>query len=143
MLIIKLVQIFLTIFLTGLIWTIQLVHYPSFNDVGKNEFIQFHKNHTTRISILVIPFMICELLISIAWLVLELNQFSIVNASLVLLIWLATFLISVPIHNALVQNFNLVLIQKLNQTNWIRTILWSLKSFLLLGYFFISIKQLQ
>ena len=35
-------------FLTGLIWTIQLVHYPSFGLVGKAEFVQFHQAHTTR-----------------------------------------------------------------------------------------------
>ena len=54
-------------FLTGLIWTIQLVHYPSFGLVGKAEFVRFHQAHTTRMGYLVLAPMVVELGLSL-WL---------------------------------------------------------------------------
>lgn len=46
---------------------------------------------------------------------------------LVVLIWLSTFFIQVPIHQKLLVKKDFFLIEKLNRTNWIRTILWSIK----------------
>jgi len=43
-------NLFSTLYLTGLIWTIQIVHYPLFSLVGKNEFIDYHSAHSARIS---------------------------------------------------------------------------------------------
>ena len=50
--------------LTGLIWTVQLVHYPSFQFIEKDSFVEFEKFHQRKISILVIPLMILEVLLS-------------------------------------------------------------------------------
>lgn len=38
-----------SIFLCGLIWVIQLVHYPSFHFVEDSRFIDFQAFHTQRI----------------------------------------------------------------------------------------------
>ena len=50
-----------TWFLCGLIWTIQLVHYPSFADVGREGFSAFHQAHVQRITALVALPMLFEL----------------------------------------------------------------------------------
>ena len=136
----QIMQIFVTTFLVGLIWTVQIVHYPAFADVAPAQFLEFHKNHSFRISIIVIPFMLAELILAMYWMGREINVFSLINAVLVLLIWLATFLISVPLHNRLIAGFDLSLINNLIQTNWIRTIFWSIKGILLYAYFFIYTK---
>ncbi len=152
-----LTQTFVTLFLTGLIWTIQIVHYPSFLDVPISELQIFHKNHTNRISLLVIPLMTLELVVSIVLLfsclfeqlesVLgsnsELMQDRVdyihavgfwvwLNLIIVVLLWGSTFFISVPIHNELSQGVSEPTIQKLIRTNWVRTILWSIKSYIVL-----------
>jgi len=54
---------------------------------------------------------------------------------LVLLIWLSTFLIQVPIHNQLGIGKDSFLIKRLVQTNWIRTILWTSKAIWISYYF--------
>ena len=48
--------------MTGLIWTIQLVHYPTFDHVADDHFADFAKFHASRISLIVLPAMIVELL---------------------------------------------------------------------------------
>jgi hypothetical protein len=48
----------------------------------------------------------------------------------VILIWLSTFVLSVPCHSRLNLGFCQKTVFKLVATNWPRTIIWSLRSFL-------------
>ena len=54
------------------------------------------------------------------------------NLIMVVLIWLSTFLIQVPLHNALSKEKNTEKLSKLICTNWIRTILWTSRSILMI-----------
>ncbi|MBO6572861.1 MAG: hypothetical protein JJ958_10500 [Balneola sp.] len=115
--------------MTGLIWFVQLVHYPSFHFVNEENFAKFHKHHTVRTGIIVMPVMSVELVTSgvLAWM----EGWTTLNAFgfyLVILIWLSTFFLSVPKHNALKHGKVDSLIDGLVNTNWFRTILWSIKS---------------
>ena len=47
--------------MVGVIWVIQLVHYPSFHFIDKDIYDSFQKFHMNKISIIVIPVMILEL----------------------------------------------------------------------------------
>ena len=120
----------------GLIWTIQLVHYPSMKYIPKDRFPEYHNFHSIRISILAIPLMFVELVTSIILLYQNLNNaiqtIFLVNLILVLLIWLSTFLIQVPLHNALSKEKNKEKLSKLIFSNWIRTILWTARSILMI-----------
>ncbi len=120
----------------GLIWTIQLVHYPSMKYIPKDRFPEYHNFHSIRISILAIPLMFAELFTSIILLYQNLNNaiqtIFIVNLILVLLIWLSTFLIQVPLHNVLSKEKNTEKLSKLIFSNWIRTILWTARSILMI-----------
>ena len=122
-------HIFSTFFLTGLIWVIQLIHYPAFRFVESSEFINFEKLHTHRISLVVIPLMFTELFSGI-YLVFskEAHLYLKYNFALVLLIWASTFFLSVPLHTKLSLGKNLDTINKLVTTNWPRTISWTLRS---------------
>jgi Na+/H+-dicarboxylate symporter len=118
--------------LVGLIWTIQIVHYPLFAKVGEQNFFEYHSIHSNLISILVIPLMFFELGSSI-YLASETKSIKqILGLVFVLVVWASTFFIQVPIHNELNKKFDLELIEKLVNTNWIRTFFWTAKGFLIL-----------
>lgn len=121
-----LTQIFCCFFLTGLIWVIQLVHYPSFEFVD-GAFVDFHRFHSQRISWIVIPLMLVELASAMALAAENPSHYGL-NALGVALIWLSTFFLSVPIHNQLVDGKNQELIAQLVLSNWPRTVLWTLRS---------------
>jgi len=119
--------------LTGVIWTIQIVHYPSFHYIDKLSFTNFHHFHERRISIIVMPLMLIELTTST---VLYINNMSSIvfalNLLIVVLIWCSTFFVQVPIHSILSEKKDKKLIEKLVNTNWIRTFLWSMRMLLII-----------
>ena len=126
-------NILVSFLLTGTIWTIQLVHYPSFNFVNKLNFLDFHKFHSTKISFIVIPLMLIEFFSALVLLIRDSSSsFLWINFGLIVLIWLSTFFIQVPLHNMLSQRKDKVAISKLVSTNWIRTTLWSIKTLFLI-----------
>jgi len=121
-----------SLILTGLIWTIQCVHYPIFHRLDSTRFtdhIQFHK---VSISLLVVPAMTVELGTSawLAWSAPSHQFLHQVGFIAVVTIWLITFFIQVPIHNKLSQARNTDSINRLVTSNWIRTFLWSFKAIL-------------
>lgn len=125
----------LSLILTGIIWTIQLVHYPLFNNVGKAHFPAYLKKHQQLISYLVVPLMLAELLCAFLLLFYAPHisaGIRILSFALVLTIWLSTFLLSVPQHQKLLNGFNNDAYKKLVNTNWVRTIAWTIRSILLL-----------
>ena len=122
-------------YLTGLIWTVQVVHYPSFGLVPKAEFVRFHQAHTARMSYVVLAPMVLELALAI-WLA-GAGRAALPGGAgwwslaLVGLIWAVTFLISVPFHNRLGLGYDYVAIDGLIRTNWLRTLAWTARAGLL------------
>ena len=114
----------------GLIWTIQIVHYPLFAKVGSLNFSEFHLTHSKNITMIVLPLMLLELSTSILLINQDKSMISILGLCLIGIVWASTFFLQVPIHNQLALNFDLALIDKLVFTNWIRTIAWSIKGVL-------------
>ena len=49
------------LFMTGLIFYVQIVHYPSFSFVSEKRFRDFHHFHVRRTSYVVMPVMLAEL----------------------------------------------------------------------------------
>ena len=130
-----LVQLLVTVYLTGLIWTIGVVHYPLFNMADRANFSAFEAAHSARISSIVLLPMLLELGLSVA---MALNPSSIapnwaawLGLALVILIWASTFLLQVPQHAALSSDFDQQAFETLVSTNWIRVVLWSARSVLL------------
>ncbi|GAB4408382.1 MAG: hypothetical protein OHK0053_35110 [Microscillaceae bacterium] len=121
-------------YLTGLIWTIQVLHYPSFAKFGPTAFADFHTFHTARITLIVALPMVLELALAfMLWLWSPLPEnilapwLSLVLLGLVGLIWMSTFFWAIPLHNRLEQGFDLGIIQQLVAMNWIRTLAWTLR----------------
>jgi hypothetical protein len=126
-----------TLYLVGLIWIVQIVHYPLMKYVDPSRFVAFEKEHCQKIAPVVAPAMLLEGALSflVCYQVFaEQVGFGAQVASafgLILLgfIWLSTFAVQVPIHNRLAEGLNIDLIAKLVRTNWIRTAAWSLRGF--------------
>lgn len=123
-------NIFSSFALFGLIWCVQLVHYPFFLRSDQIRFVEHIGFHKIRISIIVVPLMVTELFSS-GWLSFYspiLKGWHIFGFIIVVLIWTVTFLVQVPLHEKLSDGFNEQNIRKLIHSNWIRTFLWTVKS---------------
>ena len=123
--------------LTGLIWLVQLVQYPGFKLIGKNECLTYQQHHVSKISWVVVPLMLGELLFA-SWLLLTPFTFSIMEYlnyaafGCVLVVWLVTFGWEVPTHKKLEkEGYKKDLLQKLIRLNWFRTIGWTLRTIIL------------
>lgn len=121
---------FISSFLCGLIWLIQVVHYPSFFYVDESRFVDFEKFHSDRISYIVVPAMIIELVVACLLVYLYPSPLLKWSLSFVILIWFSTFFLSVPLHQILGEKHDFKVITRLIFTNWPRTTLWSAKTIL-------------
>jgi hypothetical protein len=122
------------VFMTGLIWCIQVVHYPLFENVGKESFPTYHSLHSIRITYIVLPVMCAEILTS--FLLLGENDFMSANLSwvlfgMVLAVWASTFFLQVPMHGVLSSGIDIEAIHRLVNTNWVRTFFWTARTVLL------------
>ncbi|MBX3180505.1 MAG: hypothetical protein KF886_24415 [Candidatus Hydrogenedentes bacterium] len=125
-----------TLALAGLIWTVQLVHYPAFRFVPPDQFTAFEAFHQRQISLVVVPLMLVELATSAALIVHRPAPLPAASAVaglvLVLAIWACTFAVQVPLHNRLAQGFDRDAIDRLVSTNAWRTAAWTLRAALVL-----------
>lgn len=122
--------------MTGLIWLIQIVHYPGFAFVDSSKFINFHEFHSRRITWIVLPVMTTELLVGL-WMVwsFKFSSASLLNAFGLLVIWTATAYIGGILHGRLAAGMDLQTIEQMVQWNWVRTIAWSFRLLLLMFFF--------
>ncbi len=118
-----------TLCMVGLIWFVQVVHYPMFDRVGPQQFAEYERIHQQRTTWVVAPFMLAELATAIGLVVIgpEGVSSAVIWCGLILLaaIWLSTALLQVPKHNLLKAGFATAVHRSLVSTNWIRTIAWS------------------
>ena len=114
---------FISSFMFGLILTTQIVSYPMFLKAEEN-FSVYHMSYVNKISTIAAPLMIIELFLSLLFIILLQSYFAISIFLIMILIFLSTFFIQVPIHEKLKNNFNIYLCNKLINTNWIRVFLW-------------------
>lgn len=125
-----------TFYLVGLIWFVQVVHYPLFAVVGIAEFQAYEKRHRSWITWVVGPPMLIEgfSACGLTWYgPSELFAWSWwTSLALLAVVWLSTALIQMPCHAQLSRGFDTVIHRRLVRTNWLRTFAWSARGFLLL-----------
>ncbi|MCY7301695.1 MAG: hypothetical protein LH654_01375 [Thermoleophilia bacterium] len=125
-----------TLFMAGVIWIVQTVHYPLFAGVGRDEFREYAQGHQRRITPVVGIAMPVEAVTAV--LLLHFTpagvdrSLLVVGAILLLPIWLSTALLQVPAHRRLSAGYDDRAASKLVLTNWLRTSLWSVRSVLIL-----------
>ena len=116
----------------GVIWMVQVVHYPLMRFVSAEQFARFETAHRVRISWVVGPLMAVEGVCVLAFLFAP-------PAGLVW--WLpwagaaaeavaigTTVFVSAPLHERLNAHFDQASLDRLVATNWVRTFAWTARA---------------
>ncbi len=124
-----------TLIMTGAIWLSQLSSYPLLVYVGRKNFIKYEHEHIHRISSVAWFIIYVELITAILLFFMQNNlilaSIFFIGLLLILIIYLATSFIQYPIHMKLEHGFDKKLHSKLVNSNWIRTIAWTIRALLL------------
>jgi hypothetical protein len=126
-----------TLFMTGLIWFVQVSHYPLFAAVSPEAFPDYARRHQARTTLVVGPAMLIEALCA-AWILLDPPAgvpwwMAAAGILLLLAIWLSTAFLQIPLHGRLAHGFDRGAIRRLVAGNWLRTIAWSVRGGLALA----------
>jgi hypothetical protein len=124
--------------MVGVIWFVQIVHYPLFALVGRDGFAKYESAHQRMTTWVVAPLMLVELA-SAFWLsVKTISPVRPVEAwvglALTAVAWVSTFVLQVPLHKRLAKTFDVASAERLVATNWVRTVAWSLRAALCLTW---------
>jgi uncharacterized membrane protein len=120
--------------MAGLIWFVQVVHYPLFRSVGAEGFVAYEVAHSRLTSFVVGPFMavegVCGLILFF-WPPDELGRiYGFVGCVLLAIVHASTIFVQVPKHGQLSKAYDPTVVDALVATNWIRTIVWSARAVL-------------
>jgi uncharacterized membrane protein len=135
----RLIHLGATAFMTGLIWFVQVVHYPLFARVGREGFVDYERRHTRLTTFIVGPAMLLEatcagLIFAHALRHAELDPFlPAFGVALLALIWFSTAFVQVPRHRELERGFDETAARRLVRSNWWRTIAWSARTIAAVG----------
>lgn len=133
-----LIHIAATLFMTGVIWFVQIVHYPLMARVDRESFVEYERRHTRRTTWVVAPPMLIEVATAL-WLVarpvagIPVVQ-TWVGLGLVLVVWILTATVQVPLHRRLERGFDGDAHRRLVRSNRLRTLAWSARSVLVLSW---------
>ena len=119
--------------MVGVIWVIQLLHYPSFHFINEKKYIEFQHFHMQRISFIVVPVMLIELASALLLSYFFRSSLTIILLALLLGIWGITFIFFTNLHQKLTNGYDPSIVDRLVQINWYRTALWSLRLIILLS----------
>lgn len=118
-----------TLFMTGVIWFVQVVHYPLMAAVGRTDFRAYEALHQRRTGWVVGPAMLVELAAAIGLVVAASGaaaaQASRLGLALLVVIWVATAAGAMPAHRRLAAGFSAAGLRRLLRVNWVRTAAWS------------------
>lgn len=133
-------------YLAGLIWVIQIVHYPMLAELDPQRAAAACARHANAITPIVAPAMLIELAAAVLILppvgllqpAASLVPWLWISFALLVVVWISTFAVQVPLHNRLQKQASGTIdmegVRLLVRTNWIRTVCWSARA-LLAGWF--------
>ena len=132
-----LVHLLATLTMFGAIWVVQVVHYPLFGEVGRAGWAAYEAGHQVRITRVVGPAMVAELVTAVLLVLYRPDAFPlwavVAGALLVGVIWASTAFVQVPLHAALSGGaFDDGAHARLVATNWVRTAAWTARAALVL-----------
>lgn len=127
-------QTFATAGMVGLIWFVQVVHYPLFSRVGSEHFSGYEFTHRWLVTFVQAPFM-CVEAVSAVWLTFDAPSqigtgWFVLGLVLLAVPYLSTVVFQIPLHHQLSEEYDPVKLRRLVHTNWIRTIGWTLRGVL-------------
>ena len=117
--------------MVGLIWFVQVVHYPLFAHVGDDGFAGYEAHHTRRTSFVVGPPMAAEgvlALVIAGWFREDVGTgLAVAGLALLAVVHASTVALQVPAHRRLAAGADAEVLHRLVGTNWVRTAGWSLR----------------
>lgn len=120
-----------TWFMTGLIWFVQVVHYPLFAGVGSDQWPDYHGAHSSKTTKVVAAPMLIEVATGV-WLAVamtaEQRGLPVVGLGLLTAIWLTTVLRQIPDHQKLAAAVPPMGVSRLVRGNSLRVVLWSARA---------------
>lgn len=119
----------------GLIWFVQIVHYPLFARVTGAGDREYAAEHQRRTAWVVIPFMLVEGAVATLLVIAPPpgvpRAAAVVGLGLVLLVWLSTAAVQMPLHGRLGREGHApAVVAALVRSNWPRTVLWTARALL-------------
>ncbi len=125
-----------TFAMVGLIWFVQIVHYPLFGHVGTENAPEYAKLHQRRTTWVVGPLMLTELATGLWLVVAPLPSLptwqSWTGLALLAAVWGSTACLQIPLHGRLAVRCDPQAHRSLMRTNWLRTIAWTARGVLVL-----------
>ena len=120
--------------MVGMIWTIHLVHYPLFAEVGPDSYVNFQSEHVDRIGRLLLAPWLTEglTLLALLWFVLAGKRRDIAIPVLTSAFAMAVVLVisgfwSAPAHGDLADGFDTAVHERLMSANLVRALAWSVR----------------
>ena len=111
--------------MTGVIWFVQVVHYPLFGAVGGDAWPDYHQGHTRRVTHVVAPLMVAELASAGVLAARDATALALAGAALAAATWMLTFALAVPEHRRLERGFDAAAARRLVTAGWLRTAAWT------------------
>lgn len=126
-----------TLPMTGLIWFVQVVHYPLFARVDREAFGAYHAAHMRLVSAVVMGPMLVELASSLLLVGARPAGVGValpwVGLASVAAAWASTFFHQVPCHRQLSGGYRDETNRMLVRTNWARVVAWTAHSAVVLA----------
>ena len=119
----------------GIIWFVQVVHYPLFAAISGTGSSDYARDHQRRTPLVVVPFMLVE---GATAAMLAANPpvgigrtATLVGLALIALVWLSTAVVQMPQHARLGrEGHSPATVAALVRGNWPRTLLWTARALL-------------
>lgn len=117
----------------GLIWFVQVVHYPMFARVAGATARGYAREHQQRTTLVVGPLMLVEMAAAVFIAASPPpgidRAVALLGLGLVVAVWASTALVQMPLHAKLeADGHDPEVIGRLVRTNWARTVLWSARA---------------
>ena len=131
-----LVHVITTVMVAGMMWFVQVVHYPLLPHVGHGSFVSYEKAHTRLAIATVVPLMVIETVtggLLVLWRPRGVGLVPCwIGLVLLAIIWWSTFRLQVPQHRILSRGFDDDASRRLVRSNWIRTGSYSVRILVML-----------
>jgi hypothetical protein len=123
--------------MAGIIWFVQVVHYPLLARAGAEAVPELAAEHQRRTGWVVTVPMAIEGITAVALVAAPPDGVArwaaAVGVVLVAVIWVSTALLQVPRHREMLLGFDAAGHARLVRDNWVRTIAWSARAALVIG----------
>ncbi|MFZ9040940.1 MAG: hypothetical protein ACO225_04605 [Ilumatobacteraceae bacterium] len=119
--------------MVGFIWTIQLLVYPLMAKVPAAGFVAFERFHQQRVVAVLSVFAVVEVVSAGALALVDTGVSSwlwLSGGVVLVVLWVSTGAFYAPLHGRLSTGFDARLHRRLVMSNWVRTVLWSVRGVL-------------